>query len=586
MMLKKGGVRLFGSGLGMTMRTMKALAAATVLWSGFSIAATQSGERPNILLILLDDLGYSDIGAYGSEIDTPNIDAIANLGLKFSNASVLPTCAPTRAALMTGQDPHMVGLGSQNKIFPPGASESDFGYKGSLEGDFQGIASILKEAGYSTMMAGKWHLGDGEEQLPEALGFEQSVILLDGAASHYNDGVGVAPVDTASGDGFATYLENGKPISQLPPDFYSTRFYTDQLLQMLESGINKRAPFFAFLSYTAVHDPLQAPEEYIEKYMPRYDGLSYMELRNNRIRGLCEQGLIKDCSPSIRWLEKTPEWDELSKAQQYDLQRRMATYAAMLDYTDHEIGRLVQYLKDTGQYDNTLILILSDNGAAPVPATFYARGAEGLQWQRENYPRRSVSDYGKKGAFATMGMPNAQASSAVYFGFKTTLFEGGVRTPLIIKRPGIHANGLSHTSVFLTDLYPTLADYAGVSVEGWPGIFGHSLKPHLDGRTDGLGEREYGMAWMGMRAYRQGDWKVVFVPKGYGGAGRYALYNLASDPGEVKDLSLTYPEKLNELTVKWDEYAEKNNVKKSPVDEVNQIFDRVSVSMLGIDWGE
>lgn len=548
--------------------------------------ASADVERPNIVLVMIDDLGYTDIGAYGSEIDTPNIDAIAAQSFKFTDAHALPSCAPTRAALMTGQDQHRVGLGSQNQIYPPGASGDMPGYKGSLEGDYVGLASILKDAGYSTFIAGKWHLGHEQGQLPADLGFEQSVVLLDAVASHYSDKIGPSPHISETGTGEASYMRNDKPIDSLPADFYSTTFYSDEFISMLDAAKEKDKPFFGFLSYTAMHDPLHTPEEFVEKYADRYNG-NFIELREARIKGMCEQGVLQNCDAATRWPETTPDWNALTDRQKYDLQRRMATYAGMMDFTDQELGRVIKHLKANGQYDNTLIVVMSDNGASAMPATAYPVGEAENAWQNEHYPNKKIEDYGTRGSFPTLGAPNAQASSGVYYAYKLTVFDGGTRIPMLVKMPGKTEGQITHALSHVSDLYPTFVDFAGGDLRGQKHLIGSSMKPLLDGRSEVVRENgEYGMAYMGWRVYRQGDWKLIFMSDGYGGTGQYALYNLKKDPGETTDLSAIEKDKLKELSDKWLAYAKANNIVESPMDVVNNGMNRAVKRLTGLDWNE
>lgn len=539
--------------------------------------------QPNILMILIDDLGYTDLGIYGGDIDTHNMDALGKNGIIFSNAHVNPSCAPTRASLMTGKDPHRVGLGSQNGVAPPGIPSGQPGYKGSLEGEYRGLAEILKRAGYDTFHVGKWHLGEEPQQSPEALGFDHYFSLMDGAASHFSDrhGVGLA----ISPSGFATYREDGKPVESLPTNFYSTRYYTQWLLDALAKRKEKQKPFFAYLAYTAVHDPLHAPEDLIIKYSNLFsDG--FEKLKDQRILGLVRQGLIADSSLVTRWLSGTPSWNDLTDIQQQDMTERMAVYAAMLEYVDQQIGRLVDQLKTSGEFDNTLIVIMSDNGAATVPRTFYARNVKELAWQDEVYPLQSIEDYGKPESFATLGTYNAQAISGPYFGFKANLHEGGTRVPMIVKTPGPPKGLKNDNFVHIGDMYSTFADYAGADVSDQQGLTGCSLKPILDGRTNEACHDEFGMGYMGWRAYWSGPWKLIFVSESFGGTGNYALYNLEQDPGEVVDLSDQYPGKVEELARKWQIYARAHGIAEVPMEKVNEKYDGISHRLFDIYWGQ
>lgn len=539
---------------------------------------------PNILMVLIDDLGYTDLGVYGGSVSTPNIDALSQLGTVYSNAYAYPSCAPSRAALLTGKDPHQVGLGSQNGLAPPGVSVATQGYKGSLEGEFVSIANILKQGGYTTYQVGKWHLGDEPEQSPRNQGFDYHFSLMDGAASHYGDMLTTG--DKVNPSGMADYSENGEKVVSLPEDFYSTQFYTQWLIDALAMRDQEKGkPFFAYLAYTAMHDPMHAPQDRIAKYLHQYDD-GFEVLKNQRIENLLKRGLVSDVLPGPRWLTGTPAWGDLTPIQQKDLSHRMAVYAAMLDYLDEEIGRLMSYLKKAGEYENTLVVIMSDNGAASAPRTFFANSPQNIAWQDKAYPLHKVADYGKRGSYQAMGNYNAQAVSGPYFGFKTSLYEGGVRVPMIIKPPGIKKAWVNNHFVSITDLYQTFADYGDVSTTNQQDLLGCSLRQSLQGNTKASCHPEFGMAYMGWRAYWQGDWKLVFVSKTFGGTGQYALYNLKNDPGETLDLSSEYPEKLEELSLKWQNYAAKQEVAVVSMSEVNNFFDRVSTKFFETNWGD
>lgn len=547
------------------------------------VQVDDESTKPNILMVLIDDLGYTDLGAYGGNIKTPEMDLLAKDGILFTNAHANPSCAPTRASFLTGQDPHRVGLGSQNGVAPPGIDVNTRGYEGHLNGDFVSIAELLKGAGYQTFQIGKWHLGHDASQSPKALGFDKNYTLLDGAASHYSDMNGVSLGVSPSGK--AQYQENNKSIKKLPDNFYSTKNYTQWLLDSLANRENKKAPFFAYLAYTAVHDPLHAPDDLILKYMELFSG-GYEKLKNERIQGLVKEGLIADSALVSRWLTGTPSWNDLNETEQRDIAKRMAVYAAMLEYLDLELGRIVTYLKSQGEYENTLIVIMSDNGAATIPRTFYAKNAKDLAWQDKTYPKNDVASYGQQGSFATLGSYNAQALSGPYFGFKTNLHEGGTRVPMIVKQPQSSLPVHNDSFVHISYLYKTFAEYAGVDLSGHDELLGCSLKSVLEWGGDASCSDEFGMGYMGWRSYRKGDWKIVFVSKGFGGTGEYALYNLSTDPGEANNLASVYPDKVRYLDAKWLAYANRNNIKVVPMDKVNTFFDRVSNKFFEAYWGD
>lgn len=563
--------------------------AAPNLQEEAAVSETADQEQLNILMVLLDDLGYSDLGAYGGEVETPNIDALIADGTQFTNFHTAPLCAPTRAALMTGQHPHKVGLGSMEGLTPPGVPTSTPGYRGSLEGNFEGIAEVLSETGYETYQVGKWHLGGESGQTPQDLGFDENFTLYDAGASYFSDGLRlfprpVEPVNTA------IHERNGEPLKSLPEDFFSTRSYTDEMIQMLERNEGSDDPFFGYLAYTAPHDPLHVENDaLIEKYEELYlSDYNFEELRDLRIKRMEDLGLI-DENIDTRWLESSPAWEDLDNEQRTDLAHRMAVYGAVLHETDQHIGRLVTYLKETDQYDNTLIVLASDNGPSASTQDNYARIAPGVpEWYEQNYPLSgSVDSYGAKGSFPSAGLPNAQVSSGPYFQAKNTLFEGGTRVPAAIKPPKISAANkpeLVGTFAHITDLYPTFADYAGVDVASLENLAGDSIKPLLDGKTEEIGDDEFGMEHFGQRAYRAGDWKLVFVPAAMGGSDDYALYNLAKDPGEVHNVIADHPAIADELARKWTQHAEENGIVIVDFAEVNDLAPDDAEAWYSIDW--
>lgn len=569
---------------------------ATVLLAACGTASTSepqqatpaAQEQPNILMILLDDLGYSDLGAYGGEAETPYIDALAQEGTQFTNFHATPLCAPTRAALMTGQDPHRVGLGSMEGMTPPGVSQTTPGYKGSLEGDFTGIAEVLGETGYDTYQVGKWHLGKDEGQTPQDLGFDQNFTMYDAGASYYADGLRlfnrpVAPIDTAA------YERNGEMLDALPEDFFATRNYTDEILHMVDQSMDADQPFFGYLGYTAPHDPLHVEnKELIANYLDVYlDGYNYEHLREERIQRMTELGLL-DGEIDTRWPEQSPAWDSLTPEQQKDMAYRMAVYAAAIHETDEQIGRVIEHLKDTGEYDNTMIAVVSDNGASASTQLMYAPHGNIEGWHENVYPLMGdIESYGEQGSFPSLGLPNAQVSSGPFFQAKNTLFEGGTRVPAIIKSPATsepHEHRIVDTFTHVTDLYPTFADYAGADLSGVENLLGDSTRPVLEGTSNTIGDDEFGSEHFGHRAYRSGDWKLIFTPVPMGGTGDWALYNISDDPGETTDLTAAHPDIAQDLQTKWDNYAADTGVVPVDFEAVNEVAPAAANGWFAIDW--
>jgi arylsulfatase len=518
---------------------------------------TEEVQRPNILLIVADDLGYSDIQPYGGEIQTPTLSRLADEGMKFSNFHVLPTCSPTRSALLSGNDNHVAGLGVMD-VFIYEDIENLPGYVGHLNDQVAILPEILSDAGYNTYMSGKWHLGEDDTQSPYARGFDETFTMMAGGGSHWADMRGLNP------EGAMIYRYNGERIQELPNDFYSTKNYTDSLIQFIDRNKADDKPFFGYLSFTAPHDPLHAPEEYIEKYKGKYDA-GWDELRLKRLQALKDVGLI---APEVNEFPANfmvEEWDSLSDEEKKEYSRDMEVYAAMVDYVDMSIGRLFNYLKVKGLYENTLIVFMSDNGANGASATAYPGNLNGkyLSTFNNEYQNRGLPN-----SFIDMGAGWARASSAPMRMFKSFTSEGGIRSPLIVKAPkqkeGVPAwnDGFLH----VTDLMPTFLEYAQVDypetvndkVVKRP--IGKSMIPVFKGTVADIHE-DGGMGYelFEMKAFIRGNWKILRMPEPFG-SGEWELFDLKSDPGEIHDLSMEYPELKKELMEAWEAYSERNEV--------------------------
>ena len=338
---------------------MRRLLAATMLLAGLLGQAASADDtsvnsrRPNVLLILADDLGYTDLGHYGSEINTPNLDALASEGISFSNFHTAANCAPARAMLMTGVNNHLAGVATIPEMVPPELSDYP-AYQGVLSQNTVTIATLLQDAGYHTYLSGKWHLGSTPELIPFNRGFERTFMLADSGADNWEQRPYLPLYDTAN------WYMDGLPTS-LPEDFYSSRNLVDTLIGFINSNLGDGQPFFAYLPLQAVHMPVQAPQEYIDRYMDAYtDGWNV--LRENRRQAAIEAGLVPADVPMAR-MHTTEDWDTLTNdAKRYEA-KRMAVYGGMVEAMDHNIGRLLQWLKDIGEFENTIIIFTSDNGA-------------------------------------------------------------------------------------------------------------------------------------------------------------------------------------------------------------------------------
>jgi arylsulfatase A-like enzyme len=363
-------------------------------------AASLEARQPNILLIVADDMGFSDIGSFGGEIDTPTLDGLANEGLRLSNFHVLPSCSPTRSVLLSGTDNHVAGMGTMGELLTPEV-EGRPGYEGYLNFQVAALPEILRAAGYHTYMAGKWHLGDDPNTTPDARGFEETFALLPGGGSHWSDQKPLSPPQTM------IYSRNGEPVNALPEDFYSTKDYTEWLLTWMRQDQRDGKTFFAYLSYTAPHDPLHAPEAYIKKYEGRYDE-GWDVLRETRSERLKALGIIAPEAQGFPRLPSVEAWADLSPEAREEAARDMEVYAAMIDFMDEQIARVFEYLNEIGEYDNTMIIFLSDNGAnGHMPTAYPGQTDEYL-----NSFDNSLENRGLANSFIEPGPGWAQASMA------------------------------------------------------------------------------------------------------------------------------------------------------------------------------
>jgi arylsulfatase len=516
-----------------------------------------SATTPNILLIVADDLGYSDIGPFGGEISTPTLDRLAGEGLRFSGFHVLPTCSPTRAALLSGNDNHVAGMGVMAEFVYPEIAGLP-GYVGHLADQVATIPEILREAGYHTYMAGKWHLGEDDEQSPYARGFERTFTMMNGGGSHWAD---MRPLSPPQG---MIYRKNGDRIAKLPDDFYSTKDYTDALIEFIDSDKADDKPFFAYLSYTAPHDPLHAPADYIAKYDGKYDeGWGALALR--RLDSLKKLGLVPNDVDQVPENFLVSSWESLSGDEKREYARDMEVYAAMVDYMDMSMGRLFEHLRANGLYDDTLILFFSDNGANGAHATAYPGNADGSYLATfDNEP----DNRGLPNSFVDMGPGWAQASSAPFRLFKSFTTQGGIKSPLIAKLPGEMSNSgqWSHAFVHVTDILPTLLETAGavypetVNGRAIKQPIGRSMMPILEGTQENIREDEgVGYELFEMKAYIRGQWKLLRLPEPFG-SGTWQLHDLNKDPCEIHDLSDDHADVKAAMIEAWKEYAEANEV--------------------------
>ena len=528
-----------------------------------SSTVVETQKQPNILFIMADDLGYSDLGAFGGEIHTPNIDELTRAGRILTDYHTAPTCSPTRSQLISGTDHHLAGIGAMAELTPDHLKGQP-GYEGYLNERSLSIAEVLKDNGYRTYISGKWHLGLTPATNAHAKGFDHSFTLLQGLDLHFKQ----AP---AAYKRNATYTEDGKqvPISSLPDDFFSTNYFTDKLISYLESGKNSGKPFFAYAAYTAPHWPLQAPAEYRDRYRGVYD-VGYDVIRDARIARQKQLGLIPanfiaaEPVATQNVPQKYGRWNELSAEQKALEARRMEIYAGMVENLDANIGRLIQYLKRNNLYDNTLIFFVSDNGA---------EGFVRFNYGAESGFDNSAANVGTSSSYHYVGPRWAEVSAAPFHLWKDTAGEGATTAPAIVKLPyQTKAQSTHHGFASVLDVFPTVLDYANIAVP--QGQYkgrqvntpsGYSWKPLLENKAQAIRPVNFSFAdeLHGNKYARQGDWKVVLQDNPATlGTGNWELYNLKNDRGETQNLAQSNPAKLQELVDVYNKYTQQNGVKE------------------------
>lgn len=515
------------------------LASTIVLSCTEQKSKKEISKKPNIVLIVADDLGFGDIGCYGGDIQTPNIDELSRRGIKFSSFHTAPMCAPTRAMLLSGNDNHIAGMGGQDNV------TETFGYEGRLTDRIVTIPALLRDSGYHTYMAGKWHLGKTPESNPHQKGFEHSFVLLEGAGNHYNN-------RSALFSELSSYTEDGDSISWIEGN-YSTDFYTDKLIEYIDSDKGDNKPFFAFAAYTSPHWPLQVDKEYWEKYKGQYDD-GYEKLRERRLASLKKARIIPNDAIAPPCHERVLPWDSLSNQEQMEEARKMELYAGMVDNLDHNIGRLVKHLKDIGEYENTLFVFMSDNGAANRDFINDDRFTSLKEYYNDDF-----DNMGNANSYISYGPQWAEAGSSPFRYYKDFATEGGTNTTMIICGPNVNReNEIHHGFTSLLDLAPTFYEVANVT---YPAVYngnevyplkGNSLIPFVSGKSNEIHDSTYVFALehYGNAMLRKGNWKITNFTKPFE-IENFALYDLSNDIGEQIDLKESEKEKYAELIDEW-----------------------------------
>ncbi len=518
----------------------------------------QAQQPPNILIILADDLGYSDIGAFGSEIRTPSLDSMASEGVVMTRFRVHTMCTPTRAMMMTGRNNHEVGHGTMTAEYTD-ETRGQPGYEAKMRLDVELLPEMLRKEGYETFMVGKWDLGGRGDvaRWPVNRGFDRSFALIEGSGSHFTKRAALEELPSV------TYVEDGQEVD-LPDDFFSSNAYADKLIEYLDSRADASKPFFAYLSLTAPHYPLQAPDDYIDRYAGRYDD-GYEPVRERRIQKQKALGVIaKEAQPAPRH-EVWPAWEELSPETRALEVRRMEIYAAMVENMDMNIGRVIDQLKSSGQWENTVVLFFSDNGPEGGNPLDWG-GKPWFDWAERSHDM-SLENMGRRNSYVWTGPGWAYVSAAPFRYAKGFTTEGGIRSPLIVAGPGrVREGSVAHAATHILDLMPTVLNLAGV--ENPPAdLPGRSMAPVFNGEREEIRRPgdQFGLELLGRRALLRDNWKITWNNAPWGLDGQWSLYDLESDPTELSDVAGSNPEVLEQMIRDWDQWAADHGVIPIPV---------------------
>ena len=538
------------------------------------IRADFDDQRPNIIILFADDLGYSDIGCFGGEIETPNLDRLAAGGVRFTQFYNAGRCCPARASLLTGLYPHQAGVGMM--VYRNWGA----GYRGFLNQRCVTYAKVLGASGYQTMMTGKWHSGHMPGSLPEERGFQR----FTGVYLHIDSYWKVLRNCDVYRDGEILIAAQENPVNPYRPDeaFYTTDFFTDAALDYLDQALQQpEKPFLLQVNYNAPHFPLEAPDHLIEKYRGSYLA-GWDELRKEKLARMKKMGLLpsKQLLPSglsnvgqrvphlpfkdLVDSDPLPLWKELSSRDQEELDFRRAIYAAQIDRMDENIGRIVTWLEENGALENTLILFFSDNGSSGELGLF------GMNWHQ--HKSSNYEQWRKKGGWSiSQGQCWANYSNTPLRKYKQYVHEGGIASPFIAHWPkGIDGGGriLGDQSFHLIDIMPSLCEVAETA---YPSEFnerdiipapGISMVPYWRGSETAVRERTLFWQHMDHSAVRQGDWKLVTLNDR--NATGWELYDLSSDRSETANLIEKYPEVAKNLRDRWNAWAVQSNVLPFP----------------------
>ena len=539
-------------------------ALAAVLAVPAAALAADAPRRPNIVFIVADDMGYADMGAFGSEIKTPNLDALANNGVRFTNFYTHASCSPTRSMMLSGVDTHLNGLGNMTEWTAPNQRGVP-GYEGTLNQRVATLPQLLQGAGYHTYMAGKWHMGKQPDQIPRARGFERDFSLLDGGGSYWGDMLNVTAVSPK-----LVFTEDGRYLSRLPDDYYATKTYTDKMIGYIDANKADGKPFFAYVAHQAPHDPYHLPKDWRHRDVGKYDK-GWDVVRQERLKRQVEMGITPAGTELSERMWFVPDPTLLAPVVRAVQGRKMELYAAMVENMDFHIGRLVDHLKKIGEYENTIFVFFGDNGAEGSDLFGMIAGNPGSRdflFAAVNWNQTHINAWGDPGSFVGYGPMWAQVSMTPFSQFKGLLAEGGIRNALVVSGPGVKPKGgINNGLMHVADLMPTFLEIAGATYpktlngQPLPLMMGKPWNDVLAGKAASPRTDDDYLAWelFGNRAVRQGNWKLRWQHKPFGKAD-WELFDLAADAAERNDLAAKHPEKLKAMIALWDDYVKRNNV--------------------------
>ncbi len=529
-----------------------------------TVSAADAPRRPNIVIILGDDLGFSDLGSFGSEINTPNLDSLAQSGVRFANFYTHASCSPTRSLLLSGVDTHLNGLGNMDEWTAPNQRDVP-GYEGYLNNHVATLPQLLRDSGYHTYMVGKWHLGKDPDKIPRARGFERDFSLLDGAGSYWD----MSNFTLASPK--SVFTEDGRYLTRLPKDYYATKTYTDKLIEFIDANHGDGKPFFAYVAHQAPHDPYHLPKDWRNRHVGEYDK-GWDAVRQERLKRQIAMGIMPADTELAERMWFLPDPTLLAPASRAVLGKKMELYAGMVENLDFHVGRLIDHLKSIGEYENTIFIVFGDNGAEGTDLFKMIAGTPGTRdylYAAMEWSQTHPNAWGDPHSYVAYGPMWAQASMTPFSQYKGWLAEGGIRNALIVSGPVVErpAGTINHGFMHVADIMPTLLEVAGTGYSKTqdghelPDLMGKSWADVLAGRAESpRGEDDYiGWELFGNRAVRQGDWKLRWQYKPLG-TGAWELFNVTADPSERHNLAAELPDKVQALVALWDRYVQTNNV--------------------------